>query len=197
MAAMADPDAPLLRPGDASMASPFTAKAASVEPVTDIIKQGRCAGWTEHAHVYTGWTEHAHAHTGWTEHAHAHTGTDTGARGGAVHGPWWHGARPGRDTRCIMINRFGNHWRRCTLVTTVQMFKILGLTCLATAYSLSVLYLQGVKLSDTQARLSRAGPHTRTHACLTPASQPAFQPASQPASQRRGEAPGLDGLRRT
>lgn len=32
---------PMLKPGDASMASPFTAKAASVLPCTDIIKQGR------------------------------------------------------------------------------------------------------------------------------------------------------------
>ena len=34
--------APLLKPGDASMASPFTAKASGVMPCTDIIKQGRC-----------------------------------------------------------------------------------------------------------------------------------------------------------
>lgn len=61
----------MVKPGDASMASPFTAKIGNVMPCTDIIKQGRS-----------------------------------------------------------------------TLVTTVQMFKILGLLCLSTAYSLSVMYLQ-------------------------------------------------------
>ena len=53
-------------------------------------------------------------------------------------------ARAGSVAPCCDIIRQG----RTTLVTTVQMFKILGLLCLSTAYSLSVQYLQ-VRLAVT------------------------------------------------
>ena len=47
---------------------------------------------------------------------------------------------------CVDIVRQG----RCTLVSSIQQYQIMALQCLISSYSLSVLYLDGVKYGDTQ-----------------------------------------------
>merc|ERR1719443_1454249 len=42
MLAESDSALPIVRPGDASVAAPFTSRAPSVRSVVDLIRQGRC-----------------------------------------------------------------------------------------------------------------------------------------------------------
>ena len=62
-------------------------------------------------------------------------------------------AKSASVTSCVDIITQG----RCTLVTTTQMFKILALNCLVSAYGLSVMHLRGVRMSDAQAMATGLG----------------------------------------
>ena len=59
---------------------------------------------------------------------------------------------------------------RCTLVTTIQMFKILALNCLVSAYALSVLHLEGVRMGDSQ--VTASGMATAVYFLLVSSSRP-------------------------
>lgn len=80
---------------------------------------------------------------------------------------------------------------RCTLVATIQMYKILALNCLISAYSLSVIYLDGIKFGDGQVTISGMLMSvcflsiSRAKVCTRPFSQRPFTPNNDNSQSRR------------
>ena len=158
----------MVRPGDASMAAPFTAKQSSVMPCLDILKQGRCTLVSARGMRRTGpgWRRRALTCRGVLGQGRCALVSAPGAGAGRRHGAACLAGQPAVPVGPAKLTRFA---ARPLLappplppqVTTVQMFKVLGLLCLSTAYSLSVLYMDGIKLGDLQAR----GAASRLPAC--------------------------------
>ena len=120
--------------GDASIASPFTSRHSSIE----------CSKWCI--------MEPHHPRT--LAHSPTILYTRNQDLDNKQHSPRCIDGVPARHLVRIIISppltvchviRQG----RCTLVTTLQMFKILAINALIIAYSQSVLYLEGIKFSDT------------------------------------------------
>ncbi|VDM03291.1 unnamed protein product, partial [Schistocephalus solidus] len=130
----AEDEAPIVHLGDASIAAPFTAKMSSaIGGVTN------CPPPPPLPHIHFSsrsplsfFPKTSHS----TESCRSCIPKKTLK---AIRGP---------NTVCHIIRQ-----GRCTLVTTLQMFKILAINALISAYSLSVLFLKGFKISDSQATI--------------------------------------------
>ena len=119
-------EGPMLKLGDASIAAAFTARSASVTSCVSVILQARPSHLPSHLPPRSPSGHYARLHTM------------------ALHSLWRRS-----PSACVPAVLQG----RCTLVTTIQMFQILALNCLVSAYGLSVLHLRGVRMGDTQATI--------------------------------------------
>ena len=101
----------MLKLGDASIAAAFTARSASVTSCVSVILQARPSHLPSHLPPRSPSRHYARMYTM------------------ALHSLWRRS-----PSACVPAALQG----RCTLVTTIQMFQILALNCLVSAYGLSV-----------------------------------------------------------